>query len=110
MYGVLSLRQYSHFLHFSAPITKVMYSMEVDGVITFPANDAPPLEANLASAISSITSIQVSTQSVGILTRADQMFDITIQGDMNPAILTDVEYALTSAWQTELDGMNMDTA
>ena len=94
----------SIFFLFSTSVTKILYSVDVDGLLTFPANDPSPAEADIVTAINAVSSVQVSTQSVDILTRADQMFDVTIQGELNAAILVDVEGALTTAWQSQLNG------
>lgn len=84
----------------SSQISRILYSVMIDGFMTFPANDPVPDLAAVTSAVMSagLAGVSVFEGDVSQLAREEDHFYITLAGILSSSMKVTIETDITTAW------------
>ena len=88
----------------STHVTRVLYSMSVDGMMTFPANDPQP---SLISVLRPISSLSVYEGDMSDVYRVEDHYHVTLEGELVRSVKAGIESRISAAW-SENNGKSPD--
>ncbi len=92
------------FYLFRVQLTKLVYTVTIDGRATFPADYPPPASSVISTELStSMPSVSVYASQAQPV-RVDRTFSVTVKGSVVASVRDEIETGLANAWSSLTNG------